>query len=59
MTANSEKPARLGIGSAKSVRTVLVDDGKQAPEVEENGFIDFLVPFSGLVNASDEVSIGQ
>ena len=47
-----EKVSRLGIGSEKSVRTVLVYDGKLSPEVEENGFIDFLVPFSGLVNAS-------
>ena len=49
-----EKVSRLGIGSDKSVRTVLVYDGKLSPEVEENGFIDFLVPFSGLVNASTE-----
>ena len=54
-----EKVSRLGIGSDKSVRTVLVYDGKLSPEVEENGFIDFLVPFSGLVNASTEFSIGQ
>ena len=54
-----EKVSRLGIGSDKSVRTVLVYDGKLSPEVEENGFIDFLVPFSRLVNASTEISIGQ
>lgn len=52
-----EKVSRLGIGSDKSVRTVLVYDGKLSPEVEENGFIDFLVPFSRLVNASTSVSI--
>ena len=54
-----EKVSRLGIGSDKSVRTVLVYDGKLSPEVEENGFIDFLVPFSRLVNASTEIPIGQ
>ena len=54
-----EKVSRLGIGSDKSVRTVLVYDGKLSPEVEENGFIDFLIPFSGLVNASTDVLIGQ
>lgn len=44
-----EKVARLGVGPDKSVRTVLVYDGKLSPEVEENGFIDFLIPFSRLV----------
>ena len=44
-----EKVARLGVGSDKSVRTVLVYEGKLSPEVEENGFIDFIVPFRRLV----------
>lgn len=47
----AEKVSRLGVGPEKSVRTVLVYDGKLAPEVEENGFIDFLVPFGKLVEA--------
>lgn len=44
----ADKIDRLGIGSDKSVRTVLVYDGVLAPEVEENGFIDYLVPFAKL-----------
>ena len=48
----SEKVARLGVGPDKSVRTVLVYDGNLSPEVEENGFIDFLIPFSRLIEAS-------
>jgi hypothetical protein len=31
-----------------------VYDGKLSPEVEENGFIDFLIPFNRLMEASDE-----
>ena len=54
-----EKVARLGIGTGKSVRTVLVYDGKMSPEIEENGFIDFLIPFSRLVEASTETTISQ
>ena len=49
-----EKVSRLGIGSDKSVRTVLVYDGKLSPEVEENGFIDFLVPFSRMLESRAE-----
>ena len=45
----AEKVARLGVGSDKSVRTVLVYEGKLSPEVEENGFIDFIVPFERMV----------
>ena len=46
---DAEKVARLGVGPDKSVRTVLVYEGKLAPEVEENGFIDFIVPFRKLI----------
>lgn len=49
-----EKVSRLGIGADKSVRTVLVYEGKLSPEIEENGFIDFLIPFHRLVEADAE-----
>ena len=49
-----EKVSRLGVRSDKSVRTVLVYDGKLSPEVEENGFIDFLVPFSRMLESRAE-----
>lgn len=45
----AEKVARLGVGPDKSVRTVLVYEGKLSPAVEEDGFIDFVVPFRRLV----------
>ena len=51
------KVSRLGIGPEKSVRTILVYDGKLSPEVEENGFIDYLVPFSNLVESNTDASI--
>jgi hypothetical protein len=54
-----EKVRRLGIGSGKSVRTALVYDGKLSPEVEENGFIDFIIPFSRLIDASAEPAIDE
>lgn len=44
-----EKVVRLGMDSGKSVRTVLVYEGNLSPEVEENGFIDFIVPFRKLI----------
>jgi AAA+ ATPase superfamily predicted ATPase len=49
-----KKVSLLGIGSGKSIRTALVYDGKLSPEVEENGFIDFLIPFNRLMETSDE-----
>jgi hypothetical protein len=49
-----KKVSLLGINSGKSIRTALVYDGKLSPEVEENGFIDFLIPFNRLMEASDE-----
>ena len=49
-----KKVSLLGIGSGKSIRTALVYDGKLSPEVEENGFIDFLIPFNRLMEANDE-----
>ena len=50
-----EKVSRLNVGPAKSVRTVLVYDGTLSPEVEENGFIDFLVPFGRLLESPSKV----
>jgi len=52
----SEKVARLGVGPDKSVRTALVYDGHLSPEVEENGFIDFLIPFTRLMEASAQLT---
>lgn len=51
----AEKVERLGIGNDKSVRTVLVYDGALSSEVEENGFIDYLVPFQKLCRAKSRV----
>ena len=39
-----EKVRRLRVPRGTSVRTVLVYDGTIAPEVEENGYFDYLVP---------------
>ncbi|MBO4344213.1 MAG: hypothetical protein J5833_00560 [Victivallales bacterium] len=43
-----DKIERLHVPKGKSIRTALVYDGDIAPEVEENGFIDFLVPVERL-----------
>ncbi len=40
---------RLAIPKNKSVKTVLVYDGALAPELEEDGFFDFLVPADRLM----------
>ena len=40
---------RLGVPKTKSVKTVLVYDGALAPELEEDGFFDFLVPADRLL----------
>ena len=42
------KVAKLDISRNVSVRTVLVYEGSVAPEVEENGYFDFLVPVERL-----------
>ncbi len=42
------KVAKLRLPKGISVRTVLVYDGNLAPEVEENGYFDYLVPVSQL-----------
>jgi len=44
-----EKVKRLSIPRDHSVRTVLVYDGQLAPEVEENGYIDFIVSAAELL----------
>ncbi len=45
-----EKVRRLRVPRDTSVRTVLVYDGIIAPEVEENGYFDYLVPAESLFN---------
>ena len=40
---------RLVVPRTKSVKTVLVYDGVLAPELEEDGFFDFLVPADRLL----------
>jgi len=42
---------RLRLPRGISVRTVLVYDGRLAPEVEENGYFDYLVPIERLFEA--------
>ena len=44
------KVAKLRLPKGISVRTVLVYDGNLAPEVEENGYLDYLVPMKQLFN---------
>ena len=44
------KVAKLRLPKGISVRTVLVYDGNLAPEVEENGYFDYLVPVKQLFN---------
>ena len=46
------KVAKLGVSRNVSVRTVLVYEGSVAPEVEENGYFDFLVPVERLLSRS-------
>ena len=45
-----EKVRRLRVPRGTSVRTVLVYDGTIAPEVEENGYFDYLVPLESFFN---------
>lgn len=44
-----EKVRRLPVPRGVSVRTVLVHEGEIAPEVEEDGYIDFIVPIERLL----------
>lgn len=48
-TEVESKIKRLAIPKGKSVKTVLVYDGVIAPELEEDGFFDFLVPADRLM----------
>ena len=43
------KVERLALPTVKSVKTALVYDGELDPEVEENGYFDFLVPAERLL----------
>lgn len=45
-----EKVKRLNVPRGLSVRTALVYDGELAPEIEENGYFDALVPFGDLLS---------
>ncbi|MBR4259487.1 MAG: AAA family ATPase [Kiritimatiellae bacterium] len=45
-----EKVARLDIARNVSVRTVLVYEGSVAPDVEEGGYFDYLVPIEHLLS---------
>ena len=51
----SEKISRLGVPKDKSVRTVLVYDGRLAPELEERGYVDFLIPADKLFQGALQV----
>ena len=44
------RKAGLRVPRGTSVRTVLVYDGTIAPEVEENGYFDYLVPVESFFN---------
>ena len=44
-----EKVRRLPVPRGVLVRTVLVHEGEIAPEVEEDGYIDFIVPIERLL----------
>lgn len=44
-----EKVMRLDVPRNVSIRTVLVYEGRVAPEVEENGYFDFLVPIERML----------
>jgi hypothetical protein len=44
-----EKVKRLKLPRRLSVRTALVYDGELAPDIEENGYFDALIPFGDLL----------
>ena len=44
-----EKVARIPFPRGISVRTVLVHEGEVAPEVEEDGYFDFIIPIEQLM----------
>ena len=44
-----EKVSRLAVSRGMSVRTVLVYEGDISPEVEEDGYFDFLIPFERMM----------
>ena len=46
-----EKVKRLRLPRRLSVRTALVYDGEIAPDIEENGYFDALIPFDSLLGA--------
>ena len=46
-----EKVERLALPRNKSVRTVLVFDGDMDPQVEEDGYFDYLIPIGKMFEA--------
>ena len=46
-----EKVQKLALPKFKSVKTVLVYDGEIDPEVEENGYFDYLIPAERLLGS--------
>ena len=53
----AEKIAHLRTPKTKSVKTVLVYDGEQAPGLEEDRFFDFLVPAGTLLGLPGKDSV--
>ena len=50
----NKKVKRLAMPRGITVRTVLVSDGELAPEVEENGYIDHIVPIGQFFAHCDD-----
>lgn len=44
-----DKVERLTLPQSKSIRTVLVYDGELDPQVEENGYFDYLIPITKML----------
>lgn len=50
-----EKVDRLSLPSGKSVKTVLVYDGEIDPSIEEDGYFDYLLPATRLLDGASGV----
>jgi hypothetical protein len=48
-----DKIERLAFPRGKSVRTVLVYDGDVDPQVEEDGYFDYLVPIEKFFDSEE------
>ncbi len=53
------KVDRLKLPRGRSVRLVLVYDGEIDPSIEENGYFDYLIPATTLLNRSGEDGAGK